>query len=53
MPQLQGLKARVIGVANEESTALGCASAFHNAGAEVALAGQNAARGNMSHSEPE
>lgn len=36
-PPLQGLKALVTGVANEHSIAWGCASAFRQLGAEVAL----------------
>jgi len=36
-PPLQGLKALVVGVANEHSIAWGCASAFRQLGADVAL----------------
>ena len=36
-PPLKGLKALVVGVANEHSIAWGCASAFRQLGAEVAL----------------
>jgi len=36
-PPLQGKKALVVGVANEHSIAWGCARAFHELGAEVAL----------------
>ncbi len=34
-PVLAGMKALVIGIANESSIAYGCASAFHRAGAEI------------------
>ncbi|WP_028310954.1 enoyl-ACP reductase FabI [Derxia gummosa] len=37
MQMLSGMKALVVGVANEHSIAWGCAQAFHAAGAEVAL----------------
>lgn len=36
-PVLKGRKALVVGVANEHSIAAGCATAFHELGAEVAL----------------
>jgi enoyl-[acyl-carrier protein] reductase I len=36
-PILQGRKALVVGVANDSSIAYGCAKAFREAGAEVAL----------------
>src|SRR4029453_15647411 len=36
-PPLKGLKALVVGVANEHSIAYGCASAFHQLGADLAL----------------
>ena len=36
-PPLKGMKALVVGVANEHSIAYGCASAFHQLGAELAL----------------
>jgi enoyl-[acyl-carrier protein] reductase I len=36
-PPLKGLKALVVGVANEHSIAWGCASAFRQLGAEIAL----------------
>lgn len=36
-PVLSGMKALVIGVANEHSIAYGCAKAFHEAGAGIAL----------------
>lgn len=36
-PVLQGAKALVVGVANEHSIAYGCASAFHELGADLAL----------------
>ena len=36
-PALKGRKALVVGVANEHSIAWGCAKAFHELGAEVAL----------------
>jgi enoyl-[acyl-carrier protein] reductase I len=36
-PPLKGMKALVVGVANEHSIAWGCASAFRQLGAEVAL----------------
>lgn len=36
-PILQGCKALVVGVANDSSIAYGCARAFHEAGAELAL----------------
>src|SRR5215470_4576853 len=34
-PPLQGMKAVVVGVANEHSIAYGCAAAFHQLGAEL------------------
>ena len=34
---LQGRKGLVVGIANEQSTAWGCARAFHDAGAELAV----------------
>ncbi|HET9019650.1 MAG TPA: SDR family oxidoreductase, partial [Acetobacteraceae bacterium] len=37
LPILLGRKALVIGVANEQSIAWGCAKALHHAGAEVAM----------------
>jgi len=37
IPPLKGMKALVVGVANEHSIAWGCASAFRQLGAEVAL----------------
>jgi enoyl-[acyl-carrier protein] reductase I len=37
MGMLDGMKALVIGVANDQSIAWGCAQAFHQAGAQVAL----------------
>ena len=36
-PALKGMKALVVGVANEHSIAYGCASAFHQLGADLAL----------------
>ncbi|HTL57108.1 MAG TPA: enoyl-ACP reductase FabI [Candidatus Limnocylindrales bacterium] len=36
-PPLQGAKALVIGIANEHSIAYGCAKAFHELGADLAL----------------
>ena len=36
-PILEGKKALVIGVANNESIAYGCAKVFHAAGAELAI----------------
>ena len=36
-PFLLGMKALVVGVANESSIAYGCAKAFHEAGAELAI----------------
>jgi len=36
-PILQGCKALVVGIANEESIAYGCAKAFHSLGAELAI----------------
>ncbi len=36
-PVLQGKKALVVGVANDESIAYGCAKAFRAAGADIAL----------------
>src|SRR6188768_936176 len=36
-PVLQGHKALVVGIANDQSIAYGCAKAFRNAGAEVAV----------------
>jgi enoyl-[acyl-carrier protein] reductase I len=36
-PPLKGMKALVVGVANEHSIAYGCASAFHQLGADLAL----------------
>lgn len=41
-PALQGLKALVVGVANEHSIAYGCASALHQLGADLALTYLNA-----------
>ena len=35
-PILEGKKALVVGIANEDSIAYGCARAFHELGAEVA-----------------
>ena len=35
--QLKGKKGLIIGIANEQSIAWGCAKAFHNAGAELAI----------------
>lgn len=37
MKELQGKKGLVVGVANEDSIAWGCAKAFHEAGAELAI----------------
>lgn len=37
MQNLQGKKGLVIGIANEDSIAWGCAQAFHEAGAELAI----------------
>lgn len=37
MKSLQGKKGLVIGIANEDSIAWGCAQAFHEAGAELAV----------------
>lgn len=37
MKNLQGKKGLVIGIANEDSIAWGCAKAFHEAGAELAI----------------
>lgn len=37
MKNLQGKKGLVIGIANEDSIAWGCAQAFHEAGAELAI----------------
>jgi len=49
-PPLKGMKALVVGVANEHSIAYGCASAFHQLGADLALTYLNEkARG---HVEP-
>jgi enoyl-[acyl-carrier protein] reductase I len=36
-PVLNGRKALVVGVANESSIAWGCAKAFHELGAQVAI----------------
>ena len=36
-PILEGKKALVVGIANEDSIAYGCARAFHELGAEVAI----------------
>ena len=36
-PPLEGMKALVVGVANEHSIAYGCAAAFHQLGAELGL----------------
>ena len=36
-PVLEGMRALVVGVANEHSIAWGCASAFHQLGAELAI----------------
>ena len=36
-PPLKGMKALVVGVANEHSIAWGCASAFRQLGADLAL----------------
>ena len=36
-PVLSGQKALVIGVANDQSIAYGCAKAFHTVGAELAI----------------
>ena len=36
-PVLSGRKALVIGIANDQSIAYGCAKAFHELGAEVAV----------------
>lgn len=36
-PALKGMKALVVGVANEHSIAYGCASAFHQLGADLAI----------------
>ena len=36
-PVLEGKKALVVGIANEYSIAYGCARAFHEAGADVAI----------------
>jgi enoyl-[acyl-carrier protein] reductase I len=36
-PPLKGMKALVVGVANEHSIAYGCASAFHQLGADLAI----------------
>lgn len=37
LPPLQGRKALVVGIANEHSIAWGCAQAFHELGAELAI----------------
>jgi len=36
-PPLKGAKALIVGVANEYSIAYGCAKAFHELGADIAL----------------
>jgi enoyl-[acyl-carrier protein] reductase I len=36
-PPLQGMKALIVGIANEHSIAYGCAKAFHALGAELAI----------------
>ena len=36
-PVLTGHKALVVGIANDQSIAYGCAKAFRNAGAEIAV----------------
>jgi enoyl-[acyl-carrier protein] reductase I len=36
-PVLSGQKALVVGVANDQSIAFGCAKAFHTVGAELAI----------------
>jgi enoyl-[acyl-carrier protein] reductase I len=36
-PVLQGQKALVVGIANDQSIAYGCAKAFRTAGAELAV----------------
>ena len=36
-PVLKGKKALVVGIANEQSIAYGCAKAFHELGADVAI----------------
>ncbi len=41
MKLLQGMVARVVGVANGDSIAAGCAQAFSDAGAEVILTYHN------------
>jgi enoyl-[acyl-carrier protein] reductase I len=37
MPSLEGMNALVVGVANDQSIAWGCAKAFHDDGAQVAM----------------
>ena len=37
MPVLEGKKVLVVGVANDQSIAYGCAKAFHAEGAELAI----------------
>jgi len=49
-PALQGMKALVTGVANDQSIAYGCAKAFHELGAELALTYLN--EKSKSHVEP-
>ena len=39
---LSGMKGLVVGIANEHSIAYGCAKAFHNAGADLAVTYLNA-----------
>ncbi len=39
-PVLKGKKALVVGIANEHSIAYGCAKAFHELGAHLAIIGQ-------------
>ena len=40
-PALKGAKALIVGIANDSSIAYGCAKAFHELGAEVAITYQN------------
>ena len=39
---LRGKKGLIVGIANEHSIAFGCAKAFHDAGAELAITYLNA-----------
>ena len=41
MKMLEGKKGLVLGIANRHSIAYGCAKAFHDAGAEVAVTYMN------------